>query len=72
MTTRLEHLAHQVDQITSEMHKTSAMTEYQLERKLDALVSEYLNYASLDEASSAIQEFIDRLTEIEDQARENG
>lgn len=39
------------------------------ERALNRLVSSHLEHAELDEASEAMQDFIDRLSEIEDRAQ---
>jgi hypothetical protein len=51
--------------------RASSSPMRRLERELDKLVVKMLGYAELDDASEAIQTFIDALSELDDMARED-
>ena len=56
------------------LSRTASRVEHgddrKLERNLDKLVGDFLVYAELDDASEAIQEFIDALQRLDDMTRE--
>lgn len=65
---RLTALTNELDHIARELRSKTGLDQRRFERELDHLVSKHLENAELNDASEAIQTFIDALLEIEDRA----